>query len=392
MKSYRSWTYVFYSILWSSREVESVPDLTKKTNLTRIDDGLLSVLGLQDTRTLKSSWTLTVNDQCLYEFVYKFEHSDSFPIGDKDFEGTCSYGTKDDPVKPKIASDGVPYLKSRRFWERFPDYIWATMGFNHLSVDWLPCGRRPAGYKQPQYDFSFYRVEPEYRAQNMVCKLYDESFMTVVPFEEYCSTEQDDVNGMNFFIVPGAMINRDPVVNMPFDFTHRHQTFGPIPHEGLRAWDESKVPETTKDWNDLPVFMSSYAGKLAMWQAHVPYKFINGKKRQFHSLAQRYFETTVQTMPDTWAVKYDERDGKIYFTIVGKANLCHGDFERAEKAGGGPPIFSNFEYQPIESAESEETLNDDIEDENPISGSFTSIASATILQLVMMAIALNQSL
>jgi len=250
---------VFYSILWSSREVESVPDLTKKTNLTRIDDGLLSVLGLQDTRTLKSSWTLTVNDQCLYEFVYKFEHSDSFPIGDKDFQGTCNYGTKDDPVKPKIASDGVPYLKSRRFWERFPDYIWATMGFNHLSVDWLPCGRRPAGYKQPQYDFSFYRVEPEYRAQNMVCKLYDESFMTVVPFEEYCSTEQDDVNGMNFFIVPGAMINRDPVVNMPFDFTHRHQTFGPIPHEGLRAWDESKVPETTKDWNDLPVFMSSYA-------------------------------------------------------------------------------------------------------------------------------------
>jgi len=132
--------------------------------------------------------------------------------------------------------------------------------------------------------------------------------------------------------------------------------------------------------------------KLAMWQAHVPYKFINGKKRQFHSLAQRYFETTVQTMPDTWAVKYDERDGKIYFTIVGKANLCRGDFERAEKAGGGPPIFSNFEYQPIESAESEETLNDDIEDENPISGSFASIASATILQLVMMAIALNQSL
>jgi hypothetical protein len=39
-------------------------------------------------------------------------------------------------------------------WEVFPDYIWATMGFNHLSVDFLPCGRRPNGYTTPQYDLS----------------------------------------------------------------------------------------------------------------------------------------------------------------------------------------------------------------------------------------------
>jgi len=400
MKSYRLWTYLFCSILWISLsiEVESVSDLTKKHNLTKLEFDPLSVLGIQDTRKLKRAWVLTVNDQCLYEFVYKFEHPDSFPIGDEEHDGTCDFGTMDDPVKPKIASDGKPYLKSRRYWERFPDYVWATMGFNHLSVDWSACGRKPAGYRQPQYDMSFFRVTPEFRALEMVCKLNEDPFMTTVPFQDYCAidTEQEDINGMNFFITPGAMVNLDPLVNMPFDYTHRHHTYGPMPHEGLRAWDESRVPDTPEEWNDLPVYMSTYAGKLAMWQAHVPFKFVNGTKRQFHSLAQRYWETTIQTLPDTWAVKYDERDGKIYFTIVGKAELCREDFERAERAAGGPPIFPNYEI-PTEAPTTGDTTGNATEDQKDddvklSSGSFASICSATIIQVILMAIALNQSL
>jgi hypothetical protein len=124
----------------------------------------------------------------------------------------------------------------------------------------------------------------------MVCKLHDDPFTTIVPYENYCYTQQDDIKGMNFYIVPGVMTNRDPVVNMPSDFTHRHLTYGPLPYEGLRAWDESRVPDTPEEWWDIPVFMSSYAGNVVSWQAHVPYKFINGTKRQFHSLAHRYWE------------------------------------------------------------------------------------------------------
>jgi hypothetical protein len=45
-------------------------------------------------------------------------------------------------------------LEPRQMWERFPDYVWATTGFNHLSVDWHPCGHRPPGYTTPHYDFS----------------------------------------------------------------------------------------------------------------------------------------------------------------------------------------------------------------------------------------------
>jgi len=383
-------------------------DLTRRQNLTHLDYDPLAVLGKEDMHTLKSSWVMTVSDQCLYEFVYQFEHPDFFPIGDEEHDGTCDFGTMDDPVKPKYAPDGLPYLKPRRYWLRFPDYIWATLGFNHLSVDWLPCGRKPAGYRQPEYELSFFRVTPEYRAFNMVCKLYDEPWMTIVPFQEYCAVDsaQDDINGMNFFITPGALANLNPLVNMPFDFTHRHETFGPVPYDGLRAWDESRVPDKPEDWNDIPVFMSTYAGNLAMWQAHIPYKFVNGTKRQFHSLAHRYWETTIQTLPDTWAVKYDERDGKIYFTLVGKAELCREDFERAERIAGGPPIFPNYEDAPSEAPTSETYVedvdggnddNDDTEknpeeDEESSSGSLRFNPVSAILQIFMTAIALKGAL
>ena len=142
-------------MLWVPTQSQTVaPDQTKKKNLTLEEYDPLSVLGMQDLRKLKSSWSLTVNDQCLYEFVYQFEHPDDFPIGDEEHKGKCDFGTMMDPVKPKIAPDKKPYLKPRRYWERFPDYVWATMGFNHMSVDWQACGRKPAGYRQPSYDMT----------------------------------------------------------------------------------------------------------------------------------------------------------------------------------------------------------------------------------------------
>ena len=151
----KAWTYFVCSVLvWSSVEAQSTLDLTKPQNLTKLEYDPLSALGLEDTRKLRSSWALTVSDQCLYEFVYEFRHNKDLPIGDVEHDGTCDFGTMDDPVKPKIAADGQPYLKPRRFWERFPDYVWATIGFNHLSMDWMACGRKPAGYRQPQYDLS----------------------------------------------------------------------------------------------------------------------------------------------------------------------------------------------------------------------------------------------
>lgn len=117
------------------------------------DDDPLSVLGEAAWTRLRPGWSLTVNDQCLYEFVFQFEHDHLLPVGEQEFRGTCGFGeTPQD--SPETAPDGKLYLEPRQMWERFPDYVWATIGFNHLSVDWHPCGHQPRGYAVAHYDFS----------------------------------------------------------------------------------------------------------------------------------------------------------------------------------------------------------------------------------------------
>lgn len=349
---------LFFLILWSldgltlSQEQHNQQEQRKeqqilKNDTTTVNGTLveefpdpLDVLGEPEWTRLRPGWSLTVNDQCLYEFVFQFQHDQTLPIGDDEYKGKCEFG---EFVEPKIApEDGQRYLKPRQMWEQFPPYVWATLGFNHLSVDFLPCGQRPKGYTTPQYDFSFFRVTPEYRAETMVCKLIADD-QGAVPGEQICLSNQEEPKGMNFYIVPGAMIDRTPVVNMPFNFERPDNGYGPIPHYGLRSWDQGNVPNSPREWNDIPIVMSSYNGNLVMWQAHVPYKMVSGDKSQFHSGAARYFETTVQTLPDTWAVHYDESDGMIRFVMVGKAGICSRDFERAQEAAGGQSIFPSYD-------------------------------------------------
>jgi hypothetical protein len=70
---------------------------------------------------------------------------------------------------------------------------------------------------------------------------------------------------------------------------------------------------------------------------------VSGDESQFHSGAARYTETTIENLPDTWAVDYDEKSRMIQFTIVGKAAICRGDYKRAREAAGGSQIFPNYD-------------------------------------------------
>jgi hypothetical protein len=301
----------------------------------------LSMLGEPSWNRFRPGWSLTVNDQCMYEFVFEFEHDETLPMGTQNFENKCSF--KDPKTKdPFLADDGEPYLGGRKHWERFPAYVWATMGFNHLSVDWYACGHQPRGFSLPHYDFSFFRVTPEFRAFMTCDLLVDEQL--VVPGEEVCAFQQETVEGMNFFVVPGALVNRNPVVNMPASFTRPKSGNGPVPHVGLRSWDQETVPATPNRWKDLALVMSSYAGDLVMWQAHVPLEKISGDVDQFTSAAARYHETTVQTLPDTYAFDYDVKDGKVRLHMIGKSQLCRQDFENAQSVVGGVPVFPDYDY------------------------------------------------
>ena len=95
------------------------------------------------------------------------------------------------------------------------------------------------------FRLQFFRVTPEYRVNNMVCKVYDDKYMTIVPFEDYCHPVQDmdDPNAINFHIIPTAMKDERPVVNMPQEFTQRKVTYAAQPFYGMRAWDEQRVPQ-----------------------------------------------------------------------------------------------------------------------------------------------------
>lgn len=326
--------------MWRVWFLESILAFSLLTTGTIADDPDLSVLGENSWYRFSPAWSLTVNDQCLYEFVFQFEHDENLPMGEKSFQGNCAF--KDPQTKkPFIADDGYPYLDRRQHWERFPDYVWATIGFNHMSLDWLPCGHRPQGHALPHYDFSFFRVTPEFRAQTMTCDvLTDEQVIT--PGEQVCDFNQESREGMGFFVVPGALVNRIPVINMPENFERPKLGNGPVPHVGLRSWDQVNLPQFPGDWNNIPLYMSTYAGDLVMWQAHVPYKFVSGDEDHFMSGASRYFETTVRTLPDTYAADYDVSDGVIRFIMIGKSQLCRGDFEKAQAAYGGAPVFPYY--------------------------------------------------
>lgn len=252
------------------------------------------------------------------------------------------------------------------------------------------------------FQLQFFRVTPEYRVNNMVCKVYGDKYMTIVPFEDYCHPVQDmdDPDAIAFHIIPTAMKDSWPTVNMPKEFTARKVTYAAQPYYGMRAWDEERIPEEVDDWKYPEIFTASHAGQTVLWQAHVPYKFISGEDRQFHSLAHRYWETTVQTMPDTWAVKYDERTGKIYFTIVGKSELCREDFEKAQAAAGGPPQFPYYPDDDILGSEAPTMVPGDARENGEPnrpknqpseSGAVSVATTTTILQLVaLVAVALLQ--
>eukprot|EP00980_Cylindrotheca_fusiformis_P026069 scaffold15305_cov126-Cylindrotheca_fusiformis.AAC.7 len=308
----------------------------------------LSVLGENSWERFRPGWSLTVNDQCIYEFIFQYEHDDSLPIGADSFQGTCSISSA------VTGEDGKPLVRARMSWERFPDYVWATTGFTHMSLDWYPCGifsgaeeqANVDGYATPQYHFSFYRVTPEFRAQEMTCDLTDK---VIIPGDRVCLDIQTDTNynGMGFNILPATILpigsaDRTTIANLPKEFGYPVQGAA-RPHMGMRSFDQTAIPFASDQWKDIPLFMSTYGGDLAMFQPHIAYKMVSGSTDQFTSNSKRYSQPTVATLPDTFAVDYDASDGIIRYHMIGKSQLCKEKFEEARSIAGGSPVFPNYD-------------------------------------------------
>lgn len=129
----------------------------------------LSALGTPNLDKYNGTYNLEVweskeNGDCRYTLHFDFNvNEDSSPVGDPEFQGTCA------PTDSTgNAPDGLPWHAHRRNWIKFPQYVYDTTGFDHVSLEWVPCGRAPAGFRKARFDLNFYTVSPEYRTY-MIC-------------------------------------------------------------------------------------------------------------------------------------------------------------------------------------------------------------------------------
>ena len=143
------------------------------------------------TETVKGVGNIN-ESSCRYKLQIDINITNSLTndiLGESNFKGTCS-PTDTTGTNPQ---DGLPWHTPRKNWLEFPDYIYKTTGFNHVSINWNPCGNQPAGYKQPRYDLNFYTVIPQYRTY-MLCDTYK------IP--EVCQYNQTTHQGRSMFTIP----------------------------------------------------------------------------------------------------------------------------------------------------------------------------------------------
>jgi hypothetical protein len=173
-------------------------------NFANMDVSFLGTPNLtQYDATVDFTATERENGECVYKFSIDFDPSgkETEP-GDDNFEGSCA-------TNGGNATDGLPWHAHRRHWVRFPEHIVTATGLNHLSMEWVPCGRAPAGFRQARWDLNFYTVVPEYRAY-MIC----DTFKT----PSVCQYDQSTHLGRRIFTLP--RLAQDPVylANLPLDF------------------------------------------------------------------------------------------------------------------------------------------------------------------------------
>jgi hypothetical protein len=165
----------------------------------------LSALGTPNLDLYNATYSLTVdNSSCLYLLQVDFMKSPLDDPGPPDFEGECS--TEE---STGFAADDLAWHDPRRHWLQFPQYVYDTTGFNHMSLYWSPCGKAPGSLRQGRYELNFYPVLPQYRAF-MLC----EEFKTPA----VCQYNQTNHIGRGHFSIPRLSRDANFLANMPLGF------------------------------------------------------------------------------------------------------------------------------------------------------------------------------
>lgn len=287
-------------------------------DLEILDQIDLSALGTPDLSRYKATYNLTIDSGCYYVLLMEFEkHADDQP-GDAspEFTGVC-----DPSSSTGNAPDGQPWHAHRRHWMQFPPYVYETTGFDHVSINWRPCGLPPKGLRQARYDMTFYTVIPQYRA-----------FWTCaeVGTPATCSANQTSYLGRGHFVIP--RLERDPMflANMPVGFNPDPLEPQSYQYEGLFHWNEELIPPTADDFV-LPQFdMSTYDGDVVAFRTMLPYHRISGPNSTISSETQYFVFQTLPRLPNHWNTTYDAGTGRITVSLSGSGALCGDKFETAK--------------------------------------------------------------
>jgi hypothetical protein len=300
---------------------ETAMDLNLPTDginlaLTSFPDVDLNKLGTPNWDRYEGSYEVTVDDNfCEYIMTIKFKHDATNPAGPWDFVDAC------DPAISSTASDGKAWHEPRKDWIRLPDYVFQATGFQHVGLEWKPCGAAPLGLRQGRYDLNLYMVPPEYRAL-MTC--------TEHQTPSICQFNQTSVIGRQHFSLPLLWANSKFVPNMPVDFQPDALYPEAFAHEGLISFDTTKIPATSSAWI-LPTFhMSTFDADVISWRAMIPYSFIGAGNPAEFNAGQAYVYQTIPTLPKAWNMTFDPTTGFTDVLIVGDAGLCASEFATAK--------------------------------------------------------------
>jgi len=268
-------------------------------------------------------------DLNLYNGKYNLTIDGDNSSGDSDSSSSCRYTLridlnikdsleKDVPGEPNFTSECAPTNATG-----VSPYVYETTGFDHVSVNWIPCGTKPLGYQKPRYDLNFYTVLPQYR-----------TFMTCDVFKtpEVCQYNQNNPQGRSQFTLPRLVNDPNFLANMPIHFQPDLEFPEAFQYEGLMNFDKDNIPVTPDDWK-LPTFlMSTYDAAVVSWRAMIPHSFIYKKETATSSQSQFYVFQTMIGLPSEWNMSFDLSTGILSVRLHGASinHVCGADFDKVK--------------------------------------------------------------
>lgn len=240
--------------------------------------------------------------ECIYTITVEFDPAlrDTEP-GQSEFKGSCYPDNKQGP-----STDGKDWHGSRAHWTRLPEEVVEATGLNHLSMEWLPCGRSPGGYRQARWDLSFYTVVPEYRTY-MICDTFRSPHL--------CQWNQTTHIGRRMFTIPRLVQDNRNIANLPLNF-------GPDPdfpeayeYEGLHHYSPYLVPHNATNWTSPTHTMTTYDSEAVSFRAMIPFEYYSDPRKAWvrSSEYQYFIYQTQMGLPSNWTTYYDRKTMTVKF-------------------------------------------------------------------------------